>query len=362
MYSVNCNYCNKTITTAANFKRHCETTLHKSNYINSLKQPSNNTPAPKTIQVQVSNINKSDDYTCINCNKKYSNKSNFTRHSKTCKATQAKITQFGKEYLEVVSGNKSLMDVLEQLKDASESTTTNNITINIHGDTTNIHGDNTTITNTTNTTNTINNTMIDYRNINNILLTSDQKEEIFNKYWKDNKVNPVGYEDLSMFEDINVIKDLFSRGMNFYGSYLGHVYSIPANLNIQTYDKKNGLISVIYKTGEIIIMTNEDVEHNILMNCLDKADALMDKYIKDTAIPDHHRRIVQKLAEQHEPENNKNMPRYIKLVKLAVANISESPLNCVKRYKEKYKKDVLENGIFKLPYPGTNMRTEPTNK
>jgi hypothetical protein len=350
MYSVNCNYCKKTISSAGAFRRHCETSQHKLNYSKSLT-PKNNIIMEKNIPIVSQNTILQDEFKCINCNQKYANKSNLTRHSKNCKATQTKLTEINKEYLDVVSGNKTLADVLQKITDNTNNTTTNNITININGDTNNIN-------NTTTTNNVLN-----YRNVNNnIKLSEDQKNEIFEKYWKDNKINPLGYEDLSMFEDINIIKDLFSRGLNFYGSYLGYIYSSPTNLNIQVYDKKNGLISVIYKTGEILIMTTEDVEDIILMNCLDNVDALIEKYIKDSNIPDHHKKIVQRLIDQHAESTNINIPRYIKLVKLAIANASESPLNGVKTYKDRYKKDILENGIFSLPYPGTTSRTEPTNK
>ena len=44
-----------------------------------------------------------------------------------------------------------------------------------------------------------------------------EKWEVFNDYWKANKINPFGYEDLSMFDDIQIIKNINPFQEIFFG-------------------------------------------------------------------------------------------------------------------------------------------------
>jgi len=119
-YTVNCKYCNKNISSAGSFRKHCGTEQHKKNYSlflnTNISEESKSAKLIKDIKnsnTEIIQLNK--EFKCISCNKIYSNKSNLSRHIKKCSATQTKINTLKNAYLNLLVSGKSNTDIYKQL-------------------------------------------------------------------------------------------------------------------------------------------------------------------------------------------------------------------------------------------------------
>ena len=352
MSEFTCKYCNTSLASITSYRNHCNKKHHKINIQllqnkqkeQTLPNDKNQNHAPQsTYQFTETEFN------CIFCNKSYYNKGNLTRHHKTCIKLQEEFEKNKtKLYANFIECNKTIISnkhaaVKNNITKVEHQPA--NITINIQN-ITNINGDQN-ITNNTNIANTAN--MV------NIELTP---EEIYNNFWQQANIRPMGFEDLTGLDSQEIADKIHGLGLNCFVEFINQIYKNDVNHNIALYNKREKMVKYVHKSGEIKIDTLVSVMSSVMMNFVDYLDTYLEK--QDIEIKPQYLPIIKKLKEIHASEENTLLYKYKRHLYSRLLNITNSSLKKMEQYDNKLKNElndsVKELGLY---IPSTNCRTEP---
>jgi hypothetical protein len=278
----------------------------------------------ESSNISLNKANLHVEFKCDLCDKLFYNTGNVNRHKKTCK-------------LRINNQNTTQQNVPVNTDETIKSNYNtqngvNNITINIQQN----------ITNNTS-------------NIVNIELTP---EEIYNNFWQQANIRPMGFEDLSGLDSQHIADIIHSFGYNCFVEFINQVYKNDVNHNIALYNKRDKMVKYVHKSGEIKIDTLVSVMSSVMMNFVDYLDTYLEK--QDIEIKPQYLPVIKKLKEIHACEENTLLDKYKRHLYSRLLNITNSSLKKMEQYDNKLKTELSDSvKELALYIPSTNSRTEP---
>lgn len=330
MSEFKCVICDVNLCSLTSYRNHCSSKSH-------ITEAS---IVKKTTIVELPD-NKHNEFNCKYCDKSYCNKSNLTRHKKKCQNFLNLKERYIKNIDILIDKDIQINNsILESINPTRPSKPNNNLQNNI----------------TINVQQNITNNIINAENItNNIEITPD---EIFNNFWQESGVRPVGFEDLSGLDSQEIADKIHSFGVNCFVEFLTQIYKNTLNHNISLYNKREKLVKYIHKSGEVKIDTLVSVMSSVLMNLVDYLDTYLER--NDIQIKPQYASNIKKLKEIHALEDNPQLERYNTHLYNRILNFSNSGSQRIKEFEQKLKLELFEKlKELELNIPSTDSRTEP---
>jgi hypothetical protein len=327
MTDFKCVICSVNLCSLTSYRNHCSSNIHIKT-LESVRQQQ-----LKNIKLQT-DIQGKESYNCSYCDKSYCNKGNLTRHKKICTELKSLKENYIKNIDKLIDTDIELNRIEQRKNSNTQKTNAPNITINIQQNITN-----------NNTANIVNN----------IEITAD---DLFNNFWKQADIRPMGFEDLSGLDSQEIADKIHGFGLNCFVEFINQIYKNDVNHNIALFNKREKLVKYVHKSGEIKIDSLVSVMSAILMNLVDYLDTYLDR--TDITIKPEFLSIIQKLKAIHLLEENPNIERYNTHLYNRLLNITTSSLKKMKNYDTKTSNE-LSDSLKKLTLniPRTNSRTEP---
>ena len=330
MSEFKCVICNVNLCSLTSYRNHCSSKSHITEA----------GIVKKTTIVELPD-NKHNEFNCKYCDKSYCNKSNLTRHKKKCQNFLNLKERYIKNIDILIDKdiqiNNSIVESINPTRPTKPNNNLqNNITINVQQN--------------------ITNNIINAENItNNIEITPD---EIFNNFWQESGVRPVGFEDLSGLDSQEIADKIHSFGVNCFVEFLTQIYKNTLNHNISLYNKREKLVKYIHKSGEVKIDTLVSVMSSVLMNLVDYLDTYLER--NDIQIKPQYVSNIKKLKEIHALEDNPQLESYNTHLYNRILNFSNSGSQRIKEFEQKLKLELFEKlKELELNIPRTDSRTEP---
>ncbi len=330
MSDFNCIICNVSLCSLTSYRNHCSSQAH-------LKALTIHNQKTTKLASQI----KSDEYNCKYCNKSYCNKGNLTRHKKSC----VKLIELKDKYIKNIDkiiekeidfdidNNKLEHNNIKLLSNSSVPNITINIQQNIQQNITN------------NTANVVNNIEI-------------APDEVFNSFWNQANIRPMGFEDLSGLETQEAADRIHSYGLNCFVEFINLVYQNKLNHNIALFNKREKLVKYVHKSGEVKIDSLPCVMSSVLMNLVDYLDTYLDRV--DIEIKKQYLPIIKQLKELHSSEENPQLDKYNTHLYNRLLNITNSSLDKIKDFEHKINNELRDKlKELTLNIPRTDSRTEP---
>jgi len=344
---LSCAVCNISICSVYYFKQH----LLTKNHIANLAKQSNPIPANQLAKIQ-DNLNtniepltenkqsKSPNYCCKYCSKNYYSNYNLKRHYDTCK-----------KFADYMATEKQKLIRQNMIDNVEDSITHQSYPID-----TSIQPINIIINNNITNNNNILNGNVNVALINNTNVVD--KEAEFYEFWKKNRVNPVGFENLDMLNNQAIADKIHGCGLNAFIAYIKEVYSNKDNHNVGLFNKRDKLVKYIAANGNVEITTLQKMLDMLVMNNIDGLDMFLDR--KDISIRKSYKNIIDKLKFIHEQDgDNPYLEKYIKELYLIILNISQSALGKITELENALANTSNELALAKsgLVIPRTDFRT-----
>ena len=344
---LSCNVCNISICSVYYFKQHLLTKNHianitkqhqQSNPVNQLALIQANDSNTHNNQITGNKTNNNPNYCCKYCSNSYYSNYNLKRHYDTCKKFAEYMTTEKRKIMHqnMIDGgmcNVSLQSGADTIVQPINIIINNNIT---------------------------NNNNILNGNLNVAFCNSVDKNTEFYDFWKGNKVNPVGFENMEMLNNQAIADKIHGAGLNAFMEYIKAIYSNKDNHNVSIYNKRDKLVKYISANGNVEITTLNKILDMLVMNNIDGLDMFLDR--KDISIRQSYKNIIDKLKFIHEQDgNNPYLEKYIKELYLIILNISQSALSKITELENMLantSNDLLLNKEG-LQIPRTNFRTVP---
>jgi hypothetical protein len=329
MSKFKCAICDLNLCSLTSYRNHCSSQSHiKALSIVRKSQPT-----------AILNKETITEFNCKYCDKSYSNKSNLTRHKKTCQAFIDLKDRYVKNIDILIDKDIQVNSIIEPANinrpTKPNNNGQNNITINVQQNITNniINAD--TITN-------------------NIQITPD---EIFNNFWKQAGIRPFGFEDLSGLDNQEIADKIHSFGLNCFVEFITQIYKNTLNHNISLYNKREKLVKYVHKSGEVKIEPLVSVMSSLLMNLVDYLDTYLDR--ADIQVKQQYLPIIKKLKDIHALEDNPHLDKYNTHLYNRILNFSNSAAEKIKAFEQKLELELSDKlKELELSIPRTDSRTE----